>query len=76
MDITIRKATPADAEVLHDLYFDHLTVYPSKEEQDMTAWREKLAKFESNPLYHLLVGEVRLQSRFFRYIDYNRKSNP
>ena len=54
----IRKATPADAEALHDLYFNHLTANPPKESQDMAVWREKLARFEADPLYHLLVGEA------------------
>ena len=55
---TIREATPKDAEVLHDLYHNHLTPDPPKEPQDMAVWREKLARFEHDPLYHLLVGEV------------------
>ena len=54
----IRKANPDDAEALHDLYFNHLTTNPPKEEQDMDVWREKLARFESNHHYHLLVGEI------------------
>lgn len=54
----IRKATPADAENLHDLYFNHLTKYPPQEEQDMTDWREMLVRFQKDVLYHLLVGEI------------------
>lgn len=54
----IRKATPADAEALHGLYFNHLTANPPKEPQDMAVWREKLARFEGDPHYHLLVGEA------------------
>jgi GNAT superfamily N-acetyltransferase len=53
----IRKATPADAEALHDLYHNHLTANPPKESQDMDVWRIKLSHFENNPFYHLLVGE-------------------
>ncbi|MCL2518891.1 MAG: GNAT family N-acetyltransferase [Oscillospiraceae bacterium] len=56
--ITIRKAIPIDAEALCDLYFNHLTANPPKEPQDMTAWREKIARFETDPYYHLLVGIV------------------
>ncbi|MCL2252876.1 MAG: GNAT family N-acetyltransferase [Lachnospiraceae bacterium] len=54
----IRKATPADAESLHDLYQNHLTANPSREPQDMNVWRERIAQFMSNPFYHLLVGDV------------------
>jgi len=56
--LTIRKAAPADAEALHELYHNHLTTSPPKEPQDMADWREKIAVFEANPLYHLLVGEI------------------
>lgn len=56
--MTIRKAVPADAEALLDLYFNHLTTNPPEEPQDMNLWREKIARFESDPFYHLLVGEV------------------
>jgi len=54
----IRKAVPGDAEALCDLYTRHLTADPPKERQDMAAWRAKIARFETDPLYHLLVGEV------------------
>lgn len=53
----IRKAVPADAEVLLDLYFHHLTNYPPVEAQDMEKWRSMLEKFAADPLYHLLVLE-------------------
>ena len=56
--LVIRKAISADAEALHDLYFNHLTASAPAEPQDMAAWREKLARFERDPFYHLLVGEV------------------
>ena len=56
--LVCRKATPDDAEALHGLYFDHLTANPPKEPQDMATWREKLARFEKDPCYHLLVGEI------------------
>ena len=56
--INIRKATPPDAEVLLNLYFNHLTQWAPTEPQDMNVWREKIARFAENPLYHLLVGEI------------------
>jgi len=55
--MTIRKASPNDAKSLHDLYINHLSSNPSQEPQDMDIWRERLARFQSNLLYHLLVGE-------------------
>jgi GNAT superfamily N-acetyltransferase len=57
--LTIRKATPADAQDLCDLYLHHLTANPPKEPQDMALWREMLARFEQDQFYHLLVGEER-----------------
>ena len=56
--INIRRATPDDAEALYDLYTNHLTDSPPIEPQDMAVWREKIARFERDPLYHLLVGEA------------------
>jgi GNAT superfamily N-acetyltransferase len=56
--LTIRKASPADAEALHELYHNHLTANPPAEPQNMADWRGRIAGFEANPLYHLLVGEV------------------
>ena len=56
--LTIRKAVPTDAEALCDLYFHPLTANPPREPQDMTLWRTMLARFEDDPLYHLLVGEL------------------
>ena len=56
--LTIRTATPADAEALHELYSCHLTANPPKERQDMAVWREKLVRFAEDSGYHLLVGEV------------------
>ncbi|MBQ8401664.1 MAG: GNAT family N-acetyltransferase [Clostridia bacterium] len=56
--LTIRRATPDDAESLLDLYFRHLTKYPPTEEQDITKWRAMLKKFAADPLYHVLVGEA------------------
>jgi GNAT superfamily N-acetyltransferase len=56
--LTVRKAVLDDAEAIHDLYHNHLTANPPAEPQDMAVWREKLARFHADPLYHLLVGEI------------------
>ena len=56
--LTIYKANAADAEALCDLYMNHLSANTLKELQNMFIWREKLARFEIDPFYHLLVGEV------------------
>lgn len=58
MSLHIRKAAPPDAEALKDLYFLHLTKKPPTEPQDLGLWRRKLAAFEANPYYHILVGET------------------
>ena len=36
----IRKANINDAESLKTLYFEYLTMYPPKEEQNMDDWRK------------------------------------
>jgi len=54
----IRNATPTDAKALYELYHNHLTDNPPKEPQDMNTWMEKIARFECDPFYHLLVGEI------------------
>jgi L-amino acid N-acyltransferase YncA len=56
--MTTRKATPQDAEILMDLYRNHLTNFAQNQPQSMEAWREKIAKFEANPMYNIFVGEV------------------
>lgn len=56
--LRIRKATPADAESLMDLYQNHLHTNPSKEPQDIQIWRKKLFCFEANTMYNILVGEI------------------
>ena len=56
--IDIYKAIPDDAEVLYNLYQNHLTKTPPKEAQNMDDWRDKITRFSANPLYHLLVGKV------------------
>ncbi len=55
--MTIRKASAADAQALKTLYFEHLTNYPPKEEQDMTMWAHLLDKFEQDDNMYLLVLE-------------------
>ena len=56
--MNIRKAKASDAEALKGLYFEHLTKYPPKEEQDMAQWENLLSKFEKDENMHLLVLEV------------------
>ena len=54
----IRKAKATDAQDLKVLYFEYLTHFPPKEEQDMKQWSEKLDKFEQDENMYLLVAEV------------------
>jgi len=56
--LTIRKAIPDDAEILCELYANHLTASLSREPENLAVWREKIARFGNDPFYHLLVGEV------------------
>lgn len=53
----IRKAKNTDANDLKILYFDYLTHFPPKEEQDMNLWQNLLDKFEQDENMHLLVME-------------------
>lgn len=53
----IRKATPQDAEDLKILYFEHLTAFPPKEEQNMDVWREVIRRLEKDEKQFLLVME-------------------
>lgn len=53
----IRKAKGIDAYDLKILYFDYLTKFPPKEEQDMNLWKSILDKFEKDENMHLLVVE-------------------
>lgn len=53
----IRKAKSTDANDLKTLYFEYLTHFPPKEEQDMTLWESLLEKFEKNENMYLLVAE-------------------
>lgn len=52
----IRKATGSDANDLKTLYFEFLTQYPPKEEQNMQQWADLLCKFEKDENMHLLVA--------------------
>lgn len=56
--MNIRKATSADANDLKELYFEYLTHFPPKEEQDMKKWQQMLEKFRQDENIHLLVVEV------------------
>ena len=56
--LLIRKAVPADAGRLKELYFEHLTARPPEEPQDMARWRELLSRFAEDENYYLLVGEL------------------
>lgn len=53
----IRKAQGKDARDLKVLYFEHLTHYPPKEEQDMRQWEDILDRFEKDDKMYLLVAE-------------------
>lgn len=53
----IRKAKGTDANELKTLYFEYLTHFPPKEEQDMTLWQNMLEKFEQDENMYLLVAE-------------------
>lgn len=53
----IRKAQNKDADDLKTLYFEYLTHFPPKEDQDMQLWKQLLDKFEKDENMHLLVAE-------------------
>ena len=53
----IRKANSADVKDLKVLYFEYLTHFPPKEEQDMSLWGAMLNKFEQDENMYLLVAE-------------------
>ena len=55
--MTIREAKGSDAHDLKTLYFDFLTQYPPKEEQDMELWAEKISQFAQDDKMYLLVAE-------------------
>ena len=53
----IRQAKPEDAQDLKTLYFDFLTHFPPKEEQDMNRWADVISRFEKSEDRFLLVVE-------------------
>lgn len=53
----IRKAKGTDVNDLKVLYFEHLTRFPPKEEQDLFLWQKLLDKFEKSGYMYLLVVE-------------------
>ena len=53
----IRQAKPEDAQDLKTLYFEFLTHFPPKEEQDMNRWAEVISRFENAEDRFLLVVE-------------------
>ena len=55
--MNIRKAKGTDANELKTLYFEYLTHFPPKEEQDMSLWQSILEKFEKDENMYLLVAE-------------------
>ena len=54
----IRKASARDAADLKILYFEYLTKYPPKEEQDMQQWERLLSKWEQDEKIYLLIAEI------------------
>lgn len=53
----IRQAKPEDAQDLKTLYFEFLTQFPPKEEQDMNRWTKVISNFEKADDRFLLVAE-------------------
>ncbi|MBO5177663.1 MAG: GNAT family N-acetyltransferase [Lachnospiraceae bacterium] len=53
----IRQAKPEDAQDLKTLYFEFLTHFPPKEEQDMNRWTKVISNFEKADDRFLLVVE-------------------
>lgn len=53
----IRQAKPEDAQDLKTLYFEFLTQFPPKEEQDMNRWIKVISNFEKADDRFLLVVE-------------------
>lgn len=54
----IRQAKPEDAQDLKTLYFEFLTQFPPKEEQDMNRWTKVISNFEKADDRFLLVVEA------------------
>ena len=57
-NLIIREVTLQDVQDLHELYVNHLTNNPPKEQQDLGKWCALLRTFVENPDDYLLVGEV------------------
>lgn len=53
----IREATATDAQDLKTLYFDYLTQFPPKEEQNMEQWRGLIEQLKADDRMYLLVAE-------------------
>ena len=53
----IRQAKPEDEQDLKTLYFEFLTKFPPKEEQDMNKWADVIARFAKSEDKFLLVVE-------------------
>lgn len=53
----IREAKAADAQDLKILYFDYLTQFPPKEEQDMEQWESLIEQIGADKRMYLLVVE-------------------
>ena len=53
----IRQARPEDANDLKTLYFEYLTQFPPKEEQDMNRWTKVISNFAQAEDRFLLVVE-------------------
>lgn len=53
----IRQAKPEDARDLKTLYFEYLTQFPPKEEQDMKKWTDVISRFAQADDRFLLVVE-------------------
>ena len=53
----IRQAEEKDVMDIKDLYFNFLTKYPPKEEQDMEAWKQLINEINKSERLFLLVVE-------------------
>ena len=53
----IRQAEEKDVLDIKDLYFNFLTKYPPKEEQDIEAWKQLINEFNKSERFYFLVIE-------------------
>ena len=53
----IRKAAPTDASAIIELYSCFQSAPVQEDHQDISLWQEKLARFQSDNKYHILVFE-------------------